>query len=109
MKSDRTEKKDARAEDGVMTETPVHDKTWGDSAEGPVWGEGEVKDGGQFDRDVRSDPWGGRSVQDVDRLPNPEPRVRPERDDGTGALTDEQTGGNAGIVGEDDRLYDRGK
>jgi hypothetical protein len=109
MKTDRTEEKGARAEDEVMTETVVRDKVWGDSAEGPVRGEGDVVEGGVWNRDVTRDPGGGPAVQNVRPLPSPEPDVRPARDDGTGALTDEQTGGEAGVVGKDDRLYDRGK
>lgn len=109
MKNDQAEREDARAQDEVMSETVVHDKVWGDSAEGPVRGEVEVATGGAWTRDVTRDPSGGPAVQNVDVLPSPDPAVRIARDAGTGAVTDEQTGGRAGIVGEDDRLIDRGK
>ena len=98
MKSDRSE----RTGDAVLTETPVHDEVWGDSAEGPVHGGDEVVPGGQWDRDPRLDPWGGPPVQDVDELPSAEPRIQlvsPMENP-----VDEETGGNAGIVGHDETL-----
>jgi hypothetical protein len=101
MKSDRSE----RTGDAVLTESPVHDRVWGDSAEGPVHGGDDVVPGGQWDRDERLDPWGGRPVQNVDVLPSSEPHIRPVAA-GENPLDDE-TGGNAGIVGHDEEVERR--
>ena len=101
MKSDRS----ARTGDAVLTETPVHDRVWGDSAEGPVHGGDDVVPGGVWDRNPHLDPWGGSSVQDVDELPSAEPHIQlvsPVENP-----VDEETGGNAGIVGRDPTLDKR--
>jgi hypothetical protein len=100
MKSDRID------EDAVMTETVVHDRVWGESTEGPVYGEQAPEEGGLWVRDVRRDPWGGPAVQDVDELPG-EYAEKPVVG-GVESPVDDETGGNAGIVGLDERLYDRG-
>lgn len=84
----------------------IHDKVWGDSEAGPVEAGEDVVDGGAHDRDPRQDPWGGRSVHDVSKLPSALPH-REVTSDLENPL-DEESGGNAGIVGKDPRLNDRG-
>jgi hypothetical protein len=101
MKNDRSE----RAGDAVLTESKVHDRVWGDSAEGPVHSGDDVVPGGQWDRDERLDPWGGAPVQNVDVLPSAEPRFSPSAP--VENPIDHETGGDAGIVGRDEVLDQR--
>ncbi len=75
----------------------VHDKVWGDSEAGPVQSGEDVVDGGAHERDSRVDPWGGKPVRDVSNLPSAEPHREVTSD--LENPIDEETGGNAGIVG----------
>jgi hypothetical protein len=111
-------KSDQKETDGApVSETPVRDKRWGDSVEGPVRGEGDVVPPSatgaserMLQRDARRDPWSGPPVQDTDDLPSGYYRDRvPAEGYNTDVPDDEKAGGNAGIVGEDERLIDRGK
>lgn len=106
MKSDRD-----------MTESPAPDAAWGDATEGPVRGKGDELPAPSptgvtermLNRDEQRDPWSGKPVQDTSELPSgTQPEAHPPRDSMTNP-DDPRTGGEAGLVGKDDRLVDRGK
>jgi hypothetical protein len=115
MKADRSKTREG-AEDATMSETVVHDPEWGDSSEGPVRGGHDVLPPSatgvterMLERDARRDPWGGAPVQDLGEIRSGYYPGRALAEDYAPSPDDEQSGGDAGIVGKDDRLIDRGK
>jgi hypothetical protein len=62
-----------------------------------------------LDRDERRDPWSGKPVQNTDVLPSGTNPDRRPAEGYTENPDDRRTGGDAGLVGRDPQLIDRGK